>query len=77
MASKINEGRARNNYGLYAVGASRAERNGDYQKAADLWCKALVFSRGKLNRHWAEIRMQFCANANHRGWGVPDERAAV
>lgn len=30
MAGKIKENSARNNYGCYATGAIRAERNGEY-----------------------------------------------
>lgn len=77
MENKINEHKACNNYGLYATGASRAERNGEYLKASELWRKALSFSRGKVNRHWASIRMEFCINAANRGWSVPVECSAV
>lgn len=71
MVGKIKENKAHNNYGLYSVGASRAEKSGEFSKAAELWCKALVFARSRTDRHWAEIRLAFCANATQRGWSVP------
>ncbi|ASG44439.1 ANR family transcriptional regulator [Salmonella enterica] len=73
MAGKIKENSARNNYGCYATGAIRAERNGEYSRAAELWGKALMFARGTSGRFWASRRLEFCANAANRGWGVPDE----
>ena len=63
----VAEHSARNNYGLYAVGAGRAEQ--DWQKAAELWRKALSSARSSHCRHWAELRMAFCANAAARRWG--------
>lgn len=73
MTGKINENAARNNYGCYVTGAIRAERNGEYSRAAELWSKALMFARGTSGRFWASRRMEFCANAANRGWGVPGE----
>ncbi|EBP3538335.1 ANR family transcriptional regulator [Salmonella enterica] len=73
MAGKIKESSARNNYGCYATGAIRAERNGEYSRAAELWAKALMFARDAPGRFWASRRLEFCANAANRGWGVPDE----
>ncbi|WPU22593.1 ANR family transcriptional regulator [Cedecea neteri] len=52
----------------YASGAVIAEQHGDFQKAAESWSKALAFSRHRLNREWAEIRIAFCANAAARKW---------
>ena len=73
MAGKIKESSASNNYGCYATGAIRAERNGEYSRAAELWAKALMFARDASGRFWASRRLEFCANAANRGWGVPDE----
>ena len=73
MAGKIKESSARNNYGCYATGAIRAERNGEYSRADELWAKALMFARDASGRFWASRRLEFCANAANRGWGVPDE----
>lgn len=73
MAGKIKENSARNNYGCYATGAIRAERNGEYSRTAELWGKALMFARDASGRFWASRRLEFCANAANRGWGVPDE----
>lgn len=64
---------ARNNYGLYAVGAGRAERSGEWGKASELWRKALEHARTSGCRKWAESRMAYCANAVARGWGGRDE----
>lgn len=64
---------AQNNYGLYAVGAGRAERSGEWGKAAELWQKALNYARSRNCRHWAEHRIAFCSNAMHRGWGGVNE----
>ncbi|WP_407646974.1 ANR family transcriptional regulator [Erwinia tracheiphila] len=50
---------AQNNYGFYAVGAGRAERNGEWGKAAELWQKALNFARSRNCRHWAEHPLLF------------------
>lgn len=75
--SKINVNTARNNYGCYATGAIRAERNAEYKKAAELWARALVFSRSAGAQYWATCRLEFCTNAVYRGWGLPDECAAV
>lgn len=61
----------------YATDAVNAEKRGDFQKAAEIWCKALAFSRKSVNREWAGARIQFCSNAVHRGWGVPDESETV
>ena len=73
----IAEHSARNNYGLYAVGAGRAEREQDWDKAAELWRKALSSARSSHCRHWAEKRMAFCANAAARRWGGRHESQAV
>ncbi|SEL25409.1 hypothetical protein SAMN04487787_108131 [Kosakonia sacchari] len=61
----------------YASFAVLAEQRGDFQKAAEVWSKALVFARNAVNRQWAGSRIEFCANAVHRGWGVPDESETV
>lgn len=71
MAGKINENAARNNYGCYVTGAIRAERIADYSRAADLWAKALIFSRDSRGKAWAMCRLEFCTNAVHRGWSLP------
>lgn len=73
MKNRINERTAKNNYGCYATGAIRAERNGEYSKAAELWSKALTFARSHTMRVWSTRRMEFCSNAATRGWGIPDE----
>ncbi|OFC62101.1 ANR family transcriptional regulator [Candidatus Erwinia dacicola] len=67
------ESAARNNYGLYAVGAGRAERSGEWDKASELWRKALEHARSSGCRKWAESRMAYCANAVARGWSGCDE----
>ncbi|MGK0600102.1 ANR family transcriptional regulator [Yokenella regensburgei] len=64
---------AQNNYGLYAVGAGRAERSGEWGKAAELWQRALNYARSRHCRRWAEQRIAFCSNAMHRGWGGANE----
>lgn len=61
----------------YASGAVLAEQRGDFQTAAEIWCKALAFSRKTVNREWAGVRIEFCSNAVHRGWGVPGESETV
>lgn len=63
-----SENAARNNYGLYAVGAGRAERSGKWDMAAALWQKALDSARTSRCRQWAEIRIAFCTNAAARKW---------
>ncbi|WP_367672804.1 ANR family transcriptional regulator [Serratia symbiotica] len=65
----IAENSARNHYGLYAVGAGRAEREQNWNKAAELWRKALASARSRRCRHWAEVRMAFCVNAAAHRWG--------
>ena len=67
------ENAARNNYGLYAVGAGRAERNGEWGKATELWQSALSHARTSHCRQWAEARIAYCSNAAARGWGGINE----
>lgn len=80
MAAAIRDrasGKWRTPFMSYATDAVVAEKRGDFQKAAEIWCKALVHSRNAVNREWAGVRIEFCSNAVHRGWGVPDESEAV
>ncbi|RAP71446.1 ANR family transcriptional regulator [Candidatus Erwinia dacicola] len=73
MMNMKAENAARNNYGLYAVGAGRAERNGEWGKAAELWQSALTYARTSHCRQWAETRIAYCSNAAARGWGGVNE----
>ncbi|HCG2926646.1 TPA: ANR family transcriptional regulator [Citrobacter freundii] len=57
----------------YAFKAVQAEKRGEFQKAAEIWSKALFLSGVAVNREWAGTRIEFCANAVHRGWGVVGE----
>ena len=57
------ENSAHNNYGLYAVGAGRAARNGEWGKAAELWQSALSHARTSHCRHWAEARIAYCSKS--------------
>ncbi|ATF92812.1 Uncharacterised protein [Cedecea neteri] len=66
--AKIVEHAARNNFGQYAVGAGRAEREGQWLKAALLWRNAHASARDGACREWAEIRIAFCEKAKSRGW---------
>ncbi|AYA40571.1 ANR family transcriptional regulator [Xenorhabdus nematophila] len=77
MAGRIHENSARNHYAAYSLDAARAERHADYQHAASLWGKAADVARSALARCWAERRSEFCQNAAAKGWGKPDESAAV
>ncbi|CDL79754.1 ANR family transcriptional regulator [Xenorhabdus cabanillasii] len=77
MANRIPENRARNHYAAFSRTAAYAERSSDYQNAAYLWSKAANYSRSVITRFWAERRSEFCHNAAERGWGQPDESAAI
>lgn len=54
-----------------------AEKRGEFQKAAEVWAKALFISSLAVNREWAGSRIEFCANAARRGWGVVSESEGV
>jgi hypothetical protein len=71
------ENNARNNYGAYAVGASRAERSAKWDMAAALWQKALDSARTSGCRKWAESRIAFCTNAAARKWSGTHESQSV
>jgi len=73
MMNMKTENAARNNYGLYAVGAGRAERNGEWGKAVELWTSALSHARTSRCRQWAEARIAYCSIAAARGWGGINE----
>lgn len=40
--------------------AAQIEREGDYQRAAKVWIKALRLSRSVDNQLWCERRSDFC-----------------
>lgn len=61
----------------YASSAVIAEQNGEFQKAAEVWGKALFLSSLPVNREWVGSRIEFCANAARRGWGVNSESEGV
>ena len=61
----------------FASKAVMAEKRGEYQKAAEVWAKALFISSLSVNREWAGSRIEFCANAARRGWGVVNESEGV
>lgn len=61
----------------YAFKAVLAEKRGEFQKAAEIWSKALFLSSVVVNREWAGSRIEFCANAARRGWGVAGESEGV
>ncbi|EHI2275467.1 ANR family transcriptional regulator [Salmonella enterica] len=73
MAPGIDEYAAKNQYGAYATGAGRAERNGEYGKAAELWRRAAASPCTALRRQWAQARAEFCENAHTKGWRPRDE----
>ncbi|MGT3352668.1 ANR family transcriptional regulator [Yersinia enterocolitica] len=68
MPLKVNENTAKNQYGAYALGASRAEQRGDYSDAEKLWLKAASSPCSSSHRRWAQNRAEFCANAHLKGW---------
>lgn len=61
----------------YAFKAVQAEKRGEFQKAAEIWSKALFLSSAVVNREWAGTRIEFCSNAAKRGWGVVGESEGV
>ncbi|ECC1805670.1 ANR family transcriptional regulator [Salmonella enterica] len=68
MAMRVNEHAAKNRYAAYTLGASRAERDGEYGKAAALWHRAAAAPCTALRREWALARAAFCENAQLKGW---------
>ncbi|EDJ8499764.1 hypothetical protein GFF53_17795 [Salmonella enterica] len=77
MPLKIDEHAAKNRYAAYALGAGRAERDGEYGKAAELWRRAADAPCNASKQRWAQRRAAFCENAHIKGWRVHDERKAV
>ncbi|EAB5694215.1 ANR family transcriptional regulator [Salmonella enterica subsp. enterica] len=77
MAMRVNEYAAKNQYAAYATGAGRAERNGEYGKAAELWHRAAASPCSSLRRQWAQARAAFCENAHIKGWRLSDEGKGV
>ncbi|WP_080178777.1 ANR family transcriptional regulator [Salmonella enterica] len=77
MAMRVNEHAAKNQYAAYALGAGRAERDGEYGKAAELWRRAADAPCNASQLRWAQDRAAFCENAHIKGWGARDEREAV
>lgn len=61
----------------YASSAVIAEQNGEFQKAAEVWGKALFLSSQPVNREWVGSRIEFCVNAARRGWGGNSESEGV
>ncbi|ELD0485484.1 ANR family transcriptional regulator [Escherichia coli] len=68
MLARINENAVKNSYAAYSLGASRAERRGDYTEAEKLWNKAASSPCGALHRRWALDRAAFCNRAILKGW---------
>ncbi|EAU5127275.1 ANR family transcriptional regulator [Salmonella enterica subsp. enterica serovar Infantis] len=77
MAMRVNEHAAKNQYAAYALGAGRAERDGEYGKAAELWRRAADAPCNASQRRWAQDRAAFCENAHIKGWRPHDECEAV
>lgn len=61
----------------FASRAVIAEKRGEFQKAAEVWAKALFISSLAVNRKWAGSRIEFCNNAAQRGWGGVGESEGV
>ncbi|EJX2354560.1 ANR family transcriptional regulator, partial [Salmonella enterica] len=53
---RVNEHAAKNQYAAYALGAGRAERDGEYGKAAELWRRAADAPCNASQRRWAQDR---------------------
>lgn len=68
MAMRVNEHAAKNQYAAYALGAGRAERDGEYGKAAELWRRAADAPCNASQRRWAQDRAAFCENVHIKGW---------
>ncbi|EBG7565373.1 ANR family transcriptional regulator [Salmonella enterica] len=68
MAMRVNEHTAKNQYAAYALGAGRAERDGEYGKAAELWRRAENAPCNASKQRWAQRRAAFCENAHIKGW---------
>jgi hypothetical protein len=76
MSQSVNN-HTRRQYAAFSADAVSAERKADYLTAASLWHKAGLVARCALNRSWTEQRGEFCRKAADKGWGKPDESAAV
>ncbi|EOF6578547.1 ANR family transcriptional regulator, partial [Salmonella enterica] len=53
---RVNEHAAKNQYAAYALGAGRAERDGEYGKAAELWRRAANAPCNASKQRWAQRR---------------------
>lgn len=75
--NKIDDRAVRNNFALYSLGASRAERRSDYAQAGQLWGKAMRSPCNARALFWAEKRVAFCENAVKMKWRHPNDRSAI
>lgn len=67
MAMRVNEHTAKNQYAAYALGAGRAERDGEYGKAAELWRRAANAPCNASKQRWAQhsVRMRTSKAGGH------------
>jgi hypothetical protein len=57
-----------NRYYFVAEAAAMAERFGQYEKAGDLWLKAMMLARRQVNAEWSEHRSHYCQSVLRNGW---------
>lgn len=74
---KIDDRTVRNNYAIYALGATRAEHRSEYSKAASLWDKAIKSNCSAAKLFWATKRAEFCESAANMGWRHPNAREGI
>lgn len=77
LVNKANTGKTCSPFMTYASRAVMAEQKGDFGKAAEVWSKAIARTTIPVNREWVETRIEFCANAARRGWGVVGESEGI